>query len=483
MYITGLTDSDVQDMLDGKVSNYLLREGLCGRDISQWDLSDLSLEFFKKLCFDSNTKFSEEQMQKFNPKELLEKAKKPSQDICRLHSQGITGQGLTLAVIDTNIDREHEIFSNGNIHMKSSNNMGEVEPHGLTVVSALTQIVPDSQIDYYPYDKTNKNNDNIREELIDKIIESGVKIISMSSSFNSEEIRKRVLEKCEKAGVTLIDQPAFVKHFTFCFRDIDENGEEHFEEAFMEPETASLPKAKWEEYQSLLGKYGVEDRKALSEKIKLDSNIKEEVKPIILKRLENFGELFDCKSYEGEGGVTNISKQKIIQEERERKNVSRAEKPIEIHCGGRSFASPDGYKYWGSCSNSYTIPQIVGIFALARQISPNLSFEQFSKIANQTSMQIASDGYDRLVISPENLIEQIKQLEELKKIKLFHDQKSDETFQIIKTGLHTITKADVIRIAKKDEVVMEKEKAMEVRAREERDMESELKQNNFSNLE
>ena len=243
----------------------------------------------------------------------------------------------------------------------------------------------------------------------------------------------------------------------------------------MEPETASLPKAKWEEYQSLLEKYCVEDRKALSEKIKLDSNIKEEVKKIILERLENFGELFDCKSYEGEGGVRHISKQKTIQEEKERKNVSRAGKPIEIPCGGRSFASPDGYKYWGSCSNSYTIPQIAGIFALARQISPNLSFEQFSKIANQTSMQIASDGYDRLVISPENLIEQIKQLEELK----IHNQKSDET----NTGLHAITKADVVRIAKKDEVVMEKENAMEVRAREERDMESELKQNNFSNLE
>ena len=98
-------------------------------------------------------------------------------------------------------------------------------------------------------------------------------------------------------------------------------------------------------------------------------------------------------------------------------------------------------------------------------------------------MQIASDGYDRLVISPENLIEQIKQLEELKKIKIYHEQKIDETIQTIKTGLHTIAKADVVRIAKKDEVVMEKENAMEIRTREEKDMESELKQNNFLNLE
>ncbi len=336
-----LTDSDVQKMLDGIMPNYLLREGLCGRDISKWDLSELSPKFFRKLCFDSNTKFSKEQIQKFNPEKLLKMVKNPSQDICRLHSQGITGQGLKVAVIDTNIDSKHEIFLNRNIHMKSSNNMGEAEAHGLTVVSALSQIVPSAQIDYYPYDKNDKKNkDNIREEIIDEIIESGIKIISMSSSFDSEDIRKRVLEKCKKAGVTLIDQPAFVEHFTFCFRDINENGEEHFEEAFMEPETASLSEANWEEYQALLKKYSVEDRKSLSEKIKLDSNIKEEVRTIILKRLENFGELLVCKSYEGEGGVRHISKKKTIQEEIERKKGE--EKPIEIHCGGRTFASPDG---------------------------------------------------------------------------------------------------------------------------------------------
>ena len=121
------------------------------------------------------------------------------------------------------------------------------------------------------------------------------------------------------------------------------------------------------------------------------------------------------------------------------------------------------------------------MFALARQISPNLTFEEFSKVANQTSMQIASDGYDRLVISPEELIEQVKQLEELKKIEFFHDQKSDETFHLIESGLITISKADVVRVARKDEVVMEKENAIQGRKINDRD--SQLKPENTQNFE
>lgn len=45
-----------------------------------------------------------------------------------------------------------------------------------------------------------------------------------------------------------------------------------------------------------------------------------------------------------------------------------------------------------------------------------------------------------------------------------------------------IDRTNITAVAKKDSVVNEKN-AMEVRAREERDTESELKQNNFSNLE
>lgn len=476
-----LTDTDIQDMLDGKKSNFLLREGICGIDLSDWDLSDLSPEFFRKLCFDSNTKFSEEQIQKFNPQELLEMAKTPSQEISKLHSQGIAGQGLRVAVIDTNIDSEHEIFSSGNIHKKSSSSIGSMEVHGLTVVSALSQIVPDAQIDYYPYDKSDKENkDSVREEIIEEIIKSGVKIISMSSSFDSEDTRKRVLEKCKIAGATLIDQPAFTEHFTFCFRDIDENGEEHFEEAFMESEKASLSEEEWKKgkeiYQNLLRKYRVTDRETLTEMIRADLNIDKKTKEEMLNRLDRFGQLLECEHYEGDGGVRHVSKQQTIQEELAKKQVSRDKKPVEIACGGRSFASPDGYKYWGTCSNSYTIPQIAGLYALARQTSPNLTFEQFSEFANQTAIQIE----DRLVISPENLIERVKQIEN---ISMFHDQKIEGSFRVIETGVHTITSQDIKKVAKKDEVVAEKENAMEVRAREEKDREDELKQANSPNLE
>lgn len=72
---------------------------------------------------------------------------------------------------------------------------------------------------------------------------------------------------------------------------------------------------------------------------------------------------------------------------------------------------------------------------------------------------------------------------EAMKVAMFHDQKSEGAFRVIETGVHTITSQDIKRVAKKDEVVAEKENAMEVRAREEKDREDELKQANLPNLE
>lgn len=59
---------------------------------------------------------------------------------------------------------------------------------------------------------------------------------------------------------------------------------------------------------------------------------------------------------------------------------------------------------------------------------------------------------------------------------MFHDQKSEGAFRVIETGVHTITSQDIKRVAKKDEVVAEKENAIQIRLKEEKDREDELEQ-------
>lgn len=64
MEINKITDEDVKNSINGNTSNYILREYLCGKDVRKIDMSGLSLEFFKYLSFDENTKFNEEQIAK-----------------------------------------------------------------------------------------------------------------------------------------------------------------------------------------------------------------------------------------------------------------------------------------------------------------------------------------------------------------------------------------------------------------------------------
>ena len=70
-----ITNKDVEEMLSGEQNPNFLREGLCSNDVSDIDMSDLDIEHFLHLSFDEDTKFSETQIEKFNPKEILEDLK------------------------------------------------------------------------------------------------------------------------------------------------------------------------------------------------------------------------------------------------------------------------------------------------------------------------------------------------------------------------------------------------------------------------
>ena len=71
-----LTDNDVIEMLNGMQNPGFLRSGLCGKDVSNVDMSELSTDMFLRLSFDQKTVFSKEQIEKFNPSKILENGKK-----------------------------------------------------------------------------------------------------------------------------------------------------------------------------------------------------------------------------------------------------------------------------------------------------------------------------------------------------------------------------------------------------------------------
>lgn len=142
-----INDEVIYKMINGESDNYIIREGLCGRNIENWDLSGLSEQMLQCLSFDSDTKFPknlQEQAQK-----LLENSKSIMQEIQELQDAGITGKGVNIAIIDTPFDSSQ--FGD-NLSYYQIDGITK-ENHGITVTSVISQIVPESQIIFFGDDK------------------------------------------------------------------------------------------------------------------------------------------------------------------------------------------------------------------------------------------------------------------------------------------------------------------------------------------
>ena len=155
-----INDEIIYKMVNGEYDNYLIRDGLCGRNIENWDLSGLSEQMLQYISFDSDTKFPksfQEQAQN-----LLEESKSIMKEIEELHREGITGQGVNVAIIDTPFDNsqigEHLLY-----HQMEGVNK---ENHGITVTSIISQIVPESQILFFGDDKKSRTRSADAEEFI-----------------------------------------------------------------------------------------------------------------------------------------------------------------------------------------------------------------------------------------------------------------------------------------------------------------------------
>lgn len=402
--LKNLTDYDVKLMIEGKKSNNLLRNGLCGKNLERIDLSNLSIEMFKKLSFDSNTIFSDEQLEKFHPFELLEKSKLFTNSIKKVHLEGKNGDGIKIAVIDSNIQKNHIHIKDSNVNFVEDSLSGEEEVHGLTVLSALLEVAPNLDVTYYADNKYNKQSDERKEEYIQDIIGKGdIKIISMSSSFRNKKIEDIAYKSLEENEITLIDSNTFYDNFTYCFKNNYLDGSESFEEAFCEVEQNykdyEYKKAK---LKKLIYEFNIKGE-SLKEKLELlKLKYKEKNQYDIIKEIEDNEEELLSEEYDGENGILLLKKNRLIESEKKERKENRS---VEIPCGGRTFATQNNtYKYFGTCSASYTIPQVAALFAIARQINPNIKYDEFVDKCRETAIKIN----DRNIISPDKLISEIE---------------------------------------------------------------------------
>lgn len=78
-----------------------------------------------------------------------------------------------------------------------------------------------------------------------------------------------------------------------------------------------------------------------------------------------------------------------------------------------SQAGPEEYVFYSTNGWSWVIPYLTGTYALACQVNPDITYEEFWKAALETADEVAYDYNGReytipKVLSPEKLMEEIK---------------------------------------------------------------------------
>jgi len=439
----------IDAMYSGKIDasggyNNIQRNCLCGKDVRKIDMSSLTQEEFCMLSFDENTIFSEEQYEQFHPNRLLKQRQEYYSGIENLKKAGITGKGVKIAIIDEPFDHTLKQFRNVKYNDEKIKEKDINALHGNAVTSIIQNIAPESEISFYACtfegDFKNDSPDIIKKEyskfddtrlaILSKIAENGnTDVISMSSSFGlgetsgmaGEKISQKLVEYFKKQNCAYIDSPKFDKDFEHVN---DYDGKIHNMNVF------NGTKVKYtltdEEFENMK-KEAVGKVKELET---LASQSEGEQKKDYFEQIEMFKRATTSKEeYE-----------RVIQEVHPQKNN------IKVISGGIVITQNDGEgikKYCGNSSQSWAIPEVSAIYALAKQMDKNITYDEFIQTCMNT---FTKDN----VINPEEIVRQINEQNKEK-------SKTDTSYvDIYKNSSQLIDNLDRIKEEKSTEYVREK---------------------------
>ena len=400
----------IDDMKSGIIDSYILREGLCGRNLRNFDFSNLSDDHLVYLSFDTETEFPKHLQPKAN--ELLESSKEISKDITKLHNLGLNGTGKRITIIDTPFEMPEEY---DNIDYYKMDGIPP-ENHGITVLSIIKSIAPNTEITFIG---DNKRAGKERIQNLDDFLKNKVNtnklynsdIVSISSSVTVD--KQLFNQNCE-----ILNSPRFYSspqnNIGFRYGFVNrKNNIEKIEPADCISEGNNRKIAEDFCIKNLMA-LGLNYTKITP------NNIYE-----ILDRLKNMGipETHPKLSF-----IKNVA---LMSDDEFRLNSINYDKTITpgINCNSNSVCIPSSgitvrqngnkFKYISTNSNSFSIPIVSALFILARQIEPEITLKDFSCICQVTSTN--ENGYR--IISPTKAFELIQ---EQSNIKSTHDNAGEE---------------------------------------------------------
>lgn len=320
--------------------------GFSAKDLSEKDMSKVSLEVISNIAFDNATKWpKEDNLPKgFNPGVYIAAGKDPGLNLSKIHQMGITGKGVAVAVIDKPIFSTHSEFKDRITYVKIGSQT-DVHFHGMACASILAGktcgVAPDAKLYYFSTpDKGNKFS-TVYIDAVDKII----------------EINKALPEKGKIKIVSISD--GFKK----------ESGEE------------------WDKWQETI-------KKANSEGITIVYSNS------LSKKKFTFG---GCAPLKDRNNPSNYELSNYFKGSKMEKDKSWILVPADFRTTA-SNSGDDQYVYWAEGGFSWAIPYITGMAALAWQINPNLNFDEIINKLIDTKTVTAEGKY---IINPEAFIKAI----------------------------------------------------------------------------
>ena len=385
-------------------------------DASEVDLSNAG-DMLPCIHFNSKTKFpSTDKMPRgFSPQQVLANGKAPGLNIADLHAMGITGKGITVAIIDQPLNTEHIEIRDNIIHYESAGYPEHIEAqfHGTAVSSLLAGktvgVAPDAKIVYFAANNTKKTRTLANKEF-QKILRQ-----HFPKNINFEETIKDILDgrhqideefrhKINKIIATL---PPDIKEQALSVKteiDFTHRANALRKILFM---NTRLPQDKKISAVSISwGMLGTDPESTKLIKQLIESGV------MVLTT--------DSHRFYGDKGnfITTDRKMNSNPDDIQsyevgywKVNKDNLHEHLLVPAGGRTIAGYldyDDYIYCGANSGmSWSTPYLVGVYALAKQIAPNLTPHRFFEIAQQTAVSNGKTGNNKIV-QPQRIIQHLQ---------------------------------------------------------------------------
>lgn len=342
-------------------------EDFRGKDLSNKNFKNVSIDILKTSKFDNQTKWpSKEKLpENFNPEIVLENGKNPGLGLRELHKQGITGKGINVAIIDQKLDLNHKEYSDNIVSYEelgdSSNE--EMSMHGPAVASLFVGkncgVAPEAKLhyktapcgDYCSWDFESQSLNNIIDYNNTAEDKDKIKVVSISVGYPNPAFKGnldnwiKTIEQAKENGIIFIDANTL------------------FDSGF-------------------IGGGSFENKEDIN---------KYETWLAIDRKIDMFDEMNPSWN----------SKDNIIVPSDYRTFASSWNK--------KEIDDPDGYNFSGLGGISWSIPYLAGLFTLMLQVNKDLKMEEMIKILQDTAF-VNKEGLK--IINPKGAIEKLKNIHE-----------------------------------------------------------------------